>query len=445
MINILLFTLIVLSLLIFFLLVVLLQRKPADGQSDLKNALAALSGNLDRMERSTREEIAKNRQELGASNQQTREELQKNLNAFSESVASRMTEISTLQKNQLDTFSQQLSQLTKLNEEKLENVRSVVEDRLKSIQDDNNRQLEQMRQTVDEKLHLTLEKRLGESFRIVSEQLDRVHKGLGDMQNLAAGVVDLRKILANVKTRGIFGEQQLENLLSDILSPEQYVKNVVTKKGTRDPVEFAIRLVGNDDSVTLLPVDSKFPIEIFQKLLAARETADPKLVEFAGKEFEAQIKLQAKTISEKYIDPPYTEDAAIMFLSTESLAAEVYQRPGLVENIQRSYHVTITGPVNFSVILGGFRKSYQMIAVKKRVMDVWNLLGSVRREFMKFGEILERVKKQIDTAGKTLEEARTKTRTIESQFKKVQEFPAPQVPQPNSATEQIQEVDVLIE
>ncbi|HWQ62595.1 MAG TPA: DNA recombination protein RmuC, partial [Negativicutes bacterium] len=296
----------------------------------------------ERLERTVKEEIALSRREHGETMRQ-----------FSDSVLARMTDIATLQKGQLDTFSRQLLALTQSNEQKLERLRETVEERLKLLQADNNRQLEEMRKTVDEKLHATLEKRLGESFRLVSERLELVHKGLGEMQTLAAGVGDLKRVLTNVKTRGIWGEIHLASLLEQVLTIEQYDRNVATKPGSSERVEFAIRLPGRDkgDKPVWLPIDAKFPQEDYQRLLDAQDQANPVLAEEAARALEARVKTEAKAIREKYIDPPHTTDFAILFLPVEGLFAEVLRRPGLCDTLMRQYRVVVTGPTTLAALL----------------------------------------------------------------------------------------------
>lgn len=370
-----------------------------------------------------REEIALNRDEFAKNAQASREEAAKNLNVLSSALLERMAEGATLSKNQLDIFSRQLTSLTQVNEEKLENMRRVVEEKLQSLQVDNSQKLDKMREVVDEKLHATLERRLGDSFKMVSERLEKVHQGLGEMQILASGVGDLKKVLSNVKTRGILGEVQLENLLEQILSPDQYAKNVVTKSGTKDPVEFVIKLPGSDNHGVLLPIDAKFPLEDYERLQNAEEAVSPVLIEEARKALEARIKQQAKTIREKYLEPPLTTDFAIMFLPTEGLYAEVLRRPGLFEMLRRDYSVTIAGPTTIAAILSSFQLGFRTLAVQKRASEVWSLLGMVKTEFGKFGDILERTHKKLQEAGNTIDEAAKKSRTIERKLRDVQELP----------------------
>jgi DNA recombination protein RmuC len=310
---------------------------------------------------------------------------------------------------------------------RVEAVRTTMEHRLQVLQEDNSRKLEAMRFTVDEKLQTTLESRLGHSFRQVSEQLDRVAQGLGEMQTLASGVGDLKKVLTNIKTRGTWGEVQLGTLLDQILTPEQYASNVATKLGSHDRVEFAIRLPGrslDDHEPVWLPVDAKFPLEDYQRLLDAQEQANALLVEEAGRMLEARIKLEGKTIREKYLDPPRTTDFAIMFLPTEGLFAEVIRRAGLSDTLQREYRVTIAGPTTLTAILNSLQMGFRTLAIERRSSEVWALLAAVKTEFGRFGEILDKTKRKLDEASSSIESAATRTRQIERKLKAVQTLPA---------------------
>ena len=308
----------------------------------------------------------------------------------------------------------------------MDKMRETVEQRLKALQEDNAKKLEKMRLTVDEKLHKTLETRLGESFKLVSDRLEKVQKGLGEMQALASGVGDLKRVLTNVKTRGTWGEIQLGNLLEQILTPEQFESNVQVKKGSGERVEYAIKLPGKDDSpdeVVWLPIDAKFPQEHYQRLLDAQEKADPVAAELAAKQLENRIKNSAKEIRDKYINPPNTTDFAIMFLPTEGLYAEVLRRPGLASGLQLDCRVTIAGPTTLAALLNSLQMGFRTLAIQQRSSEVWNVLAAVKAEFGKFGDILNRVYKQLGTARTTIETATRKTRTIERRLGKVQELP----------------------
>ncbi|OGX28592.1 MAG: recombinase RmuC [Omnitrophica WOR_2 bacterium RIFCSPHIGHO2_01_FULL_52_10] len=345
----------------------------------------------DRVERLVREEMATNRRESAQS---------------------------------IHAFTDQLLKLTDMNERKLEKVREVVETRLQALQEDNSQKLERMRETVDEKLHSPLEKRLGESFKVVSERLEKVHAGLGEMQSLASGVGDLKRVLTNVKTRGTWGEIQLGNLLEQMLTVEQYERNVVTKQGSRDPVEFAIKLPGRDGKAVYIPIDAKFPKEDYERLLQAQDEGSAALVEEQQKAIENRIKSEARKIRDKYIDPPQTTDFAIMYLPIEGLYAEVLRRPGLHEQLQRDFRVTIAGPTTITAHLNALQMGFRTLAVEKRASEVWQLLGAVRNEFVKFGDILDKTHTRLKQASEEIESATRKSRTIERKLKDVQALPS---------------------
>ncbi|PEC50303.1 DNA recombination protein RmuC [Bacillus sp. AFS096315] len=347
------------------------------------------------------------------------------LTSVSRNVINTISEIANQQKNLLDSFSKQLTDLTKINERKLDGVRTTVEQKLTDLQLDNNKKLEQMRHTVDEKLHGTLEKRLGESFKQVSDRLEQVHKGLGDMQNLATGVGDLRRVLSNVKARGILGEIQLGNLLEQILSPDQYDSNVITKKGSSERVEYAVKLPSKDENGgnVYLPIDSKFPLEAYQRLLDAEESGDVIVAGEAAKQLESGIKLEAKRIREKYLNPPQTTDFAVMFLPFEGLYAEVLRRSGLWDILQREYKVIITGPTTLAALLNSLQMGFRTLAIQKRSSEVWDLLGAVKTEFGRFGNILDKTKKKLQEASNTIDDATKRGRAIERKLKNVQELP----------------------
>ncbi len=394
----------------------------------LKGEIESLQDNIDRLERSMREENVLAREESGRNSLQNRQELSGSLASFAESVRAEMSNVSSLQKNQLDTFSQQLKSLADIVAQQLERLREAVDNRLKSLQDENSLKLDQMRSVVDEKLHATLEQRLGDSFRLVSERLELVHKGLGEMQSLASGVGDLKRVLMNVKTRGTWGEIQLENLLEQVLAPDQYAKNVATKIGSDRRVEFAIKLPGRSDSsdVVWLPIDAKFPLEDYQRLVEATELANPLLAEEAGRMLEHRIKLEAKNIKDKYLDPPRTTDFAIMFLPTEGLYAEVTRRAGLLDILQREFRVTVMGPNTVAAFLNSLQMGFRTLAIEKRSSEVWALLGAVKTEFGRFGEILDKTQKKLQEASNTIVDASRRSRAIEQKLKDVQQLPAPE-------------------
>lgn len=430
MLEFLLIVLIVLVVGIAVLLFLVLKRSPNTELLQFETQLATFEKNQEKIERSLKEEIANNREESTSNSKQLREEVRDSLKSSSDSLLNQMTNISELQEGRFKTFSGQLSTLTQSNEQKLDKMRETVEERLKLLQEDNTRKLDKMRETVDEKLHATLERRLGESFKLVSERLEMVHKGLGEMQNLAVGVGDLKKVLSNVKTRGILGEIQLGNILEQILTTEQYAKNVATKKGSREHVEFAIKLPGRDDSgeVVYLPLDAKFPREHYDSLMSAYDHGDPAAVDEAGKLLEGNIKKFAKDIKDKYIDPPYTTDFGIMFLPVEGLYAEVVRRPGLIETLQRDFKIIITGPTTLAAILNSLQMGFRTLAIEKRSSEVWTLLGAVKTEFGKFGDILEKTQRKLQEASNTIEDAAKKSRTIERKLKNVQELPSTETP-----------------
>ncbi len=341
------------------------------------------------------------------------------LKSVGDSLDRRLNALGNMQRSSLE-------QVSKNNDEKLERVRAVVENRLQLMQKDNNEKLEVMRATVDEKLHATLEKRLGESFKLVSDRLESVHKGLGEMQTLAAGVGDLKKVLTNVKTRGTWGEVQLGSLLDQIMTPAQYEKNVAVKKRSGERVEFAIKLPNGPDEETplWLPIDAKFPVEDYQRLVAAREVGDLALIESVSKDLVMRIKGEAKDIRDKYIAPPETTDFGILYLPTEGLYAEITQRPGLQELLQREYRVMVAGPNTVAALLNSLQMGFRTLAIEKRSSEVWQILGSVKNEFGKFGDLLDKTHKKLQEASNTIESAASKSRTIERKLDKVQDLPA---------------------
>ena len=379
---------------------------------------------MDRLEKLMREEEERSRQQIQAGDRALREEMTGQLHQYNEAIVRRLNENSGNQLAQLDTFAKQLQQLTQSTEQKLERTRETVQMQIGSLQEDNSRKLEAMRQTVDEKLHATLEKRLGESFQMVNERLEQVHKGLGEMQTLANGVGDLKKVLTNVKTRGTWGEIQLGTLLEQILAPAQYESNVATKPGSAERVEFAIVLPGRDDAGNVyLPVDAKFPQEDYQRLLEAQESADAGGAEVAAKALEVRIKAEAKDIRDKYLSPPHTTDFGILFLPVEGLYAEVLRRTGLYETLMREYHVTVAGPTTLAAILNSLQMGFRTLAIEKRSSEVWMLLSAVKTEFGKFGDILDKTNKKLQEASNVMDDAARKSRTIERKLKGVQTLP----------------------
>lgn len=320
---------------------------------------------------------------------------------------------------------QQLADLNRSIQNNLADVRGTLQTQLATLQQGNEHKLDQMRATVEEKLQSTLEARLGESFRLVSERLEQVHKGLGEMQTLAAGVGDLKRVLTNVKTRGGFGEVQLGALLEQMLTRDQYEANVATRPGSRERVEYAIRLPGREQPCWL-PIDAKFPVEDYERLHQAQERADPVGVEEAGKALENRIRLEARRIREKYLESPHTTDFALLFLPSEGLYAEVLRRPGVVETLQREQRVVVTGPTTLAAILNSLQMGFRTIALEQRSAEVWQVLGAVKTEFGKFGDVLARVKEQLQAASNTIERAETRTRQMDRALKSVEALPAEQ-------------------
>jgi DNA recombination protein RmuC len=419
-------TLMVLAALI--LLIVLIRRKPEDVIARLQDDFAGLADQQRQVENVIKDEMTANRKETAHSQQQARQELGAALKSSSESLQQRMVENVRLQKDQLDSFSRQLMAMAKINEERLEAMRQTIASQLRAIQEDNTKKLEQMRATVDEKLQTTLEKRLGESFKQVSERLEQVYKGLGEMRSLATGVGDLKKVLTNVKTRGTWGEIRLSHILEQILTPDQYGVNVATKKNSNERVEFAIKLPGQDadkQKVVWMPIDSKFPQEDYQRLMDAQEAADKELAEKSVKNLAMRIKAEAKYIKEKYIDPPHTTDFGIMFLSVEGLYAEVLRQPGLCDTLQRDYRIVVTGPTTLAALLNSLQMGFRTLTIEKRSSEVWELLGAVKTEFGRFGDVLAKTKKKLQEASNTISQAEVRTRAIERNLRQVEEVPQP--------------------
>jgi DNA recombination protein RmuC len=407
---------------VLFLLIILVRRREIKS----RDFFTTLEKQQARIEHMVRDEFARNRQESAGSAQQSRQEIGSILKSSSDSQLRQMSEVAGMQKDQLDSFSKQLLALTKLNEDKLESLRKTIEAQLRVMQEDNSRKLEQMRAVVDEKLQSTLEKRLGESFKQVSERLEQVYRGLGEMRSLATGVGDLKKVLTNVKTRGTWGEIRLSHILEQILTPDQYEVNVATKKASGERVEFAIKLPGqgtNKEKIVWLPIDSKFPQEDYQRLLDAQEAADKVMAEKSVKNLETRVKAEARAIREKYIDPPNTTDFGIMFLPVEGLYAEVLRRPGLCDSLQRDYRIVVTGPTTLAALLNSLHMGFRTLAIEKRSSEVWELLGAVKTQFSKFGEVLAKTKKKLQEASNTIDKAEVRTRVISRKLSKVQELP----------------------
>lgn len=378
------------------------------------------------VEKTLREEMSVNREESRKNEKSNRSEIAGSIDKLSSSILANMIELSKLQKNQFDTYSRTMERtldafnynlrnsiddLTKLQNEKFTELTKSTEENL-----------EKMRVTVDEKLQNTLEKRLSESFKVVSERLEQVHKGLGEMQSLAAGVGDLKKVLSNTKTRGVLGEIQLERILEQFLSPEQYEKNVITKKGSRETVEFAIKLPGKDydNKMVYLPLDAKFPLEVYNKLLDAYDMQDQAQIEVNSKNLERFIKKSAKDIRDKYIDPPNTTDFGLMFLPTEGIYAEVLKNQNLVELIQREYKVNITGPTTLVALLNSLQMGFRSLAIEKHSSEVWKILGAVKTEFSKFETVLNSAQNKLNQASSEIDKlVGTRTRQINRKLKNI--------------------------
>lgn len=420
------FIILILLCLNLIILISILKSGKNSNSKEFENAVHNFEIQEERMEHSIKDEIIQIREETGKNSRQNREEISNVLNSMADTMNRQMVNIAGMQKNQLDTFSNQLVNLTGTNEDRMNKMRDTIEQKLTLIQNDNNNKLEEMRVTVDEKLHATLETRLGESFKMITEKLETLYKELGEMHSLANGVNDLKKALTNVKTRGIWGEIQLGNIIDEIMTKDQYDTNVITKKGSNDRVEFAIKLPGNEDinKKVYLPIDAKFPQEDYQKLLDAEDKGDKVSIDELRKALENRIKSEAKTIKEKYLDPPNTTDFGILFLPTESLYAEVVKSPGLIDTLQLDYRVIITGPTTISALLNSLQMGFRTLAIEKRSSEVWSLLGAVKTEFGKFGDALEKTQKKLQEASNTIDDAARKTRKIENKLKNVQELPA---------------------
>lgn len=431
--SLILIALVAILLLTLLTLVLLLARGRDGGTAELLQRLADWrergERDSERLERSLRSEVAEGAR-LG------RDETSEQMMRFQQTLSAQMTHIATLQNNQIDMFAQQLAKLTESNERRLGEVRTTLEQKLKDIEANNAAKLDEMRRTVDEKLHATLEQRLGESFRMVSDRLEQVHRGLGEMQMLAQGVGDLKRVLTNVKTRGTWGEVQLEMLLQQILTPEQYARNVETVPNTGARVEFAIRLPGKEVGVgngagngagngtVWLPIDAKFPKEQYERLTDAQERGDVEGVAAAGRELEVAVKREAQTIAEKYLSPPATTDFAILFLPTEGLYAEVLRRPGLTDLLQRNHRVTVAGPTTLTAVLNSLQMGFRTLALEKRSSEVWEVLGAVKTEFGKFGDVLARTRDTLERAARNIEQAEVRSRQMARKLRKVEALPS---------------------
>lgn len=411
---------------VILLQVVLLLRgnRRPDDEVRAKVQLEALEKGLMRLERELREELARGRREDADEAFRDREERAQSSTLLSQVVTTQVGQLGSLQAERLEAFARDLSRFSSGLDERFEHLKIAVETRLTAIQADNAAKLEEMRRTVDEKLHATLEQRLGESFKQVSDRLEQVHRGLGEMQTLAAGVGDLKRVLTNVKTRGTWGEVQLSALLEQLLTAEQFGCNVVTKPGSNERVDFAIRLPGKDDgAVVWLPIDAKYPIEDYQRLLDAQERGDPAAVEEASRAIETRLKIEAKSIHEKYVSPPHTTDFALLYLPLEGLYAEALRRPGLGETLQREWRVSLTGPTTLAAMLNSLQMGFRTLAIEQRSAEVWAVLGAVKTEFGKFGEALAHTRKKLDEASNSISKAETRTRQLSRRLKEVEALP----------------------
>ena len=373
----------------------------------------------------SRREARQNRAETAAENQRLRAEIAAGQKSHLDSLLRTITELGKLQAENLEAVEKRIRLLTEANNARLERLRETLEQQLKTLQENNEKKLDEMRRTVDEKLQSTLEKRLGESFKLVSERLEAVQRGLGEMQSLASGVGDLKRMLTNVKARGTWGEVQLGEILDQVLTPDQFARNVQTKAGSGAIVEFAIRLPGRDkEGPVWLPVDAKFPQEDYQRLLEAAEAADSEAVAKSAAALARAIEKSAAEIAEKYLDPPRTTDFAILFLPTEGLYAEVLRQPGMVEKLQRNYRIVAAGPTTLAALLNSLRMGFRTLAIEQRSSEVWQLLAAVKTEFSRFEEVLLKVKKQLETAAGTIEKTGVRTRAMERKLRAVEELPA---------------------
>ncbi len=408
------------------------QRSGAPGGAVLRE-LELAAREQEKLETRLREELVRNRDEAGKGTAQLRTELARVLQEQQKGITDNLDRIrqqgTDSSKVQREELAAQLALLAHSNEEKLEAVRQTVETKLTQLQTDNAGKLEQMRMTVDEKLQSTLETRLSESFKLVSERLERVHQGLGEMQALASGVGDLKRMLSNVKTRGTWGEMQLSALLEQVLTTEQYAKNVATRPGSEDRVEFAIRLPGQSadaQQVVWLPVDAKFPKEDYERLNSALEDGDKPAADAARKALELRVRAEARTIKEKYIEPPHTTDFAILFLPLEGLYAEVLRVPDIVESLQRDHRVVLAGPTTLAALLNALQMGFRSLAIEKRTSEIWQVLGAVKTEFAKYNDVLQKVREKLQQATNVVEKAEVRTRAITKQLRKVEELPEPQ-------------------
>ncbi|MBL8450755.1 MAG: DNA recombination protein RmuC [Dechloromonas sp.] len=403
-------------------------RRAGGRDAQLAEALTAMletqARALERLERELREELARARREDADAAFRDREEQARSATQLSQTVSAQLTGLGALQGERLEGFARELNRFSLGLDERFERLKAAVEGRLTALQADNATRLEAMRQTVDEKLHATLEQRLGESFKLVSDRLEQVHRGLGEMHTLAVGVGDLKRVLTNVKTRGTWGEVQLAALLEQLLTADQFSANVATRPGSAERVDFAIRLPGKDDGAEVwLPLDAKFPIEDWQRLLDAQERGDVPAMDEAARAIEGRLKLEARSIREKYVAPPHTTDFAILYLPVEGLYAEALRRPGLSETLQREWRVSLAGPTTLAALLNSLQMGFRTLAIEQRSAEVWAILGAVKTEFGKFGEALAHTRKKLEEASSSIGKAETRTRVLSRKLKEVEALP----------------------
>ena len=412
---------------IIVLLVIVLLRGSRRGEEEarLRAMQEAQEKGLERLERELREELARGRREDAEEAFRDREERAQSATMLGQAVTTQVGQFGSAQSERLEAFARELNRFSLGLDERFERLKTTVESRLTAIQADNAGKLEEMRRTVDEKLHATLEQRLGESFKLVSDRLEQVHRGLGEMQTLAAGVGDLKRVLTNVKTRGTWGEVQLSALLEQLLTADQFAANVATRPDSGERVDFAIRLPGKGDgAVVWLPIDAKFPIEDYQRLIDAQERGEAALVEEASKAIEVRLKAEARSIRDKYVAPPHTTDFALLYLPTEGLYAEALRRPGLADTLQREFRVSLTGPTTLAALLNSLQMGFRTLAIEQRSAEVWAVLGAVKTEFGKFGEALAHTRKKLDEASNSISKAETRTRQLSRRLREVEALPA---------------------
>ncbi len=378
-------------------------------------------------EQAMRSELRDGREEAAKRSHELREEVSGSLDKTAQTLTTTVGQLGSVQKQQLESVTAQVQALVETNQQRLEGLRATISEQLGEMREANEKKLEEMRRTVDEKLQGTLEKRLGESFKLVREQLDAVHKGLGEMQSLATGVGDLKNVLTNVKVRGTWAEYQLGAILEQVLTPEQFDRNVATHENSSERVEFAIRLPGRSDDpndCVWLPIDSKFPQEDYIRLTEASESADAEAVAQSTRELMRSVTQSAKTIAEKYLNPPHTTDFAVLYLPTEGLYAEVLRQPGMVSQLQQDYRVVVSGPTTIAALLNSLRLGFRSLAIEQQASEVWQVLAAVKTEFGKFGEVLDKVKKQLATASNTIDQTQTRTRAMARKLHKVEQLPS---------------------